>query len=47
MKKKISLTLDEDVINEVRVLAEKNDRKLSRFVNIILKAYLKGKNKKK
>lgn len=40
LKVKLSITLDEDVANAVRQLAEKDDRSLSQYINLILKAHL-------
>lgn len=41
LKEKISITIDNDVISKLRIEAEKDDRSLSQFINIILKDYLK------
>lgn len=41
LKKNISLSLDEDIIEQIRDLAEKRDRSVSQYVNLVLKAYLK------
>lgn len=40
LKKKVSITLDEDLIEKLRVLAEDCDRSLSQYINLILKEYL-------
>lgn len=45
LKAKVSITLDEDIIGELKQLAEKEDRSLSQFINRILKGYLKGEKK--
>lgn len=45
LKAKVSITLDEDIIEELKQLAEKEDRSLSQFINRILKGYLKGEKK--
>lgn len=42
LKKKISITLDEDIIERLRVLAEDSDRSLSQYINLILKTYIKS-----
>ena len=39
LKEKISITIDSDVLNELKILAEKDDRSLSQFINLILKRY--------
>ena len=41
LKKKLSITLDEDLIEWLRVCAEENDRSLSQFINLVLKTYMK------
>ena len=40
LKKSISLTLDEDIIEKVRVLAEDSDRSFSQYVNLVLRKHL-------
>ncbi|MDS0194084.1 MULTISPECIES: ribbon-helix-helix domain-containing protein [Staphylococcus] len=40
MKEKISITIDKEVIDKIRKLAEEDDRKPSQFINKILKDYL-------
>jgi len=42
LKKGVSLTLDEDVIEQIKILAEENDRSFSQYVNLLLKEYLKN-----
>jgi predicted transcriptional regulator len=37
LKSKVSITLDEDIIERVRELAEDDDRSFSQYVNMILK----------
>ena len=41
LKEKISITIDGDILEKIRVLAEDDDRSLSQFINLILKEYLK------
>lgn len=43
LKEKISITIDNDVLSKLRIEAEKDDRSLSQFINIILKDYLREK----
>ena len=45
LKEKISITIDNDVLQKLRLEAEKDDRSLSQFINIILKDYLKQLNR--
>ncbi len=40
-KVKVSISLDEDVIKEVRLLAEQDDRNFSQYINMVLKSHLK------
>lgn len=42
LKEKISITIDNDILAELRVLAEQDDRSLSQYINLILKEYLKS-----
>ena len=46
LKKKVSLTLDEDIVENLKVLAEDCERSLSQYINLVLKEYLKSKNTK-
>ena len=41
LKKSISLTLDEDIIEKIKILAEESDRSVSQYVNLVLKEHLK------
>lgn len=47
LKSKVSITLDSDIIDQLKKLAEKDDRSFSQYVNMILKEYLSQENKKK
>ncbi|MBE6718519.1 MAG: ribbon-helix-helix protein, CopG family [Ruminococcaceae bacterium] len=40
LKEKISITLDSDILDEVRKKADEDERSLSQFINLILKQYL-------
>ena len=40
LKQKVSITLEEDIVKKLRVLAEDCDRSLSQYINLVLKAYL-------
>lgn len=42
LKQSISITLDNDIIEKLKVLAENCDRSLSQYINLILKEYLKN-----
>lgn len=41
LKEKISITVDGDILEKARELAEMDDRSLSQFINIALKEYVK------
>ncbi len=45
LKNKVSITLDVDIIEKIKELAEKDDRSFSQYVNLILKEYLKRTKK--
>ncbi len=40
LKDKISITIDSDLLEEFRKEAERDDRSLSQFINLILKKYI-------
>lgn len=42
LKEKISITIDEDVLNKVKQLAEDDDRSLSQYINLILKKHIES-----
>lgn len=45
-KQKVSVSLDEDVIAEIKELADNDDRSFSQYINLVLKehiAKIKGK----
>lgn len=39
-KVKISVSLDEDVIKQIKELAEKDDRNFSQYINLILRNHI-------
>ena len=43
LKIKVSITLDSEIIDEIKDLAEEDDRSFSQYVNLVLKEYLKEK----
>lgn len=47
LKSKVSITLDDEVINEIKKLAENDDRSFSQYVNLILRDYLNTQSEKK
>ncbi len=40
LKEKVSITIDEDILSQLRYLAEQDDRSLSQYINLVLKAHL-------
>jgi predicted transcriptional regulator len=40
LKNKVSITLDEDLIERVRELAENDDRSFSQYINMVLKEWI-------
>lgn len=40
LKSKVSITLDNDVIEKIKKLSEKDDRSFSQYINLVLKNYL-------
>ncbi len=40
LKGKVSITLDEDIIEKIKELAEKDDRSFSQYINMALKDFL-------
>lgn len=40
LKTKVSITLDTNIIEKIKELAEADDRSFSQYINLILKEYL-------
>ena len=40
LKTKVSITLDENVIEIIRKMAEKDDRNFSQYINLVLKEWI-------
>ena len=47
LKDRISITVDNDLLEKARKLAEDDDRSLSQFINIALREFIKAKEEKK
>lgn len=45
LKEKVSITLDGDIIQRIKELAEKDDRSFSQFINMVLKEYISKMDK--
>lgn len=43
----VSLTLDWDIVEKLRVIAEEDDRALSSCINLILRDYLRSRENQK
>ncbi|NLO84450.1 MAG: ribbon-helix-helix protein, CopG family [Clostridiales bacterium] len=41
LKAKVSITLDDDIVEKVRLLAEEDDRSFSQYINLVLRNYMK------
>lgn len=41
LKEKISITIDNDILEQIKHRAEQDDRSLSQYINIVLKQHLK------
>ena len=41
MKLKVSITLDDDVIDTIKNYAERDDRSFSQYINMVLKGHIK------
>ncbi len=45
LKTKISITVDEDLIAQIKVMAEEDDRSLSQYINLVLKDWVANAKK--
>ena len=41
LKTKISITIDSDLLEKIKAAAEKDERSLSQYINLILRKHLK------
>lgn len=41
LKNKVSITLDEDIINRIKELAEEDDRSFSQYINLVLRDHIR------
>lgn len=41
LKTKVSLTIDDPVLEKIKVLAEEGDRSLSSYINLVLREHIK------
>ena len=42
LKNKVSITLDTEIIEAIKDLAEQDDRSFSQYINLVLKEHLKA-----
>ncbi len=47
LKDRISITIDNDLLEKARKLAEEDDRSLSQFINIALRDFIRKQEEKK
>lgn len=45
LKTKISITIDEDLLEKLKIEAEKDERPLSQYINVILRKHMEFKKK--
>jgi hypothetical protein len=45
LKNKVSITLDADVIERIKDLAEDDDRSFSQYINMVLKEWIRKEDK--
>ena len=46
LKEKISMTIDSDLLEKLKEKAEKDDRSVSSFINLILRKYIEATENK-
>jgi len=42
LKQKVSITLDTDIVTQIKEVAEKDDRSFSQYVNLVLKEHIES-----
>ncbi len=45
LKNKVSITLDENIVEKIKELAEDDDRSFSQYINMVLKEHISKINK--
>ena len=43
LKKNVIISLDPDVIEQVKILAEESDRSFSQYINLVLKKHIEAR----
>lgn len=46
LKSKVRITLDEDLIQQIKKLADNDERSFSQYINMVLKEHVSQKNRK-
>ena len=46
LKNKVSITLDGDIIDRIKELAENDDRSFSQYINLVLREHINKENEK-
>ena len=46
LKEKISITIDSDILEKIKIEAEEDDRSLSQYINLILKQHITNEETK-
>ena len=46
LKQRVSVTLDPDITEKIKILAEDNDRSFSQYINLILREHVKAEIEK-
>ncbi len=46
LKIKVSITLDDDIVNQIKLLSEQDDRSFSQYINMVLKQHIAETEKK-
>ena len=44
LKNKVSITLDADIIDKIKELAEEDDRSFSQYINLVLRVWINQNN---
>lgn len=44
LKKKVSITLDEDIIEKIQIIMERHDCSFYQYVNLVLKQHIESLN---
>ena len=45
LKNKVSITLDADIIDKIKELAEEDDRSFSQYINLVLREHINNLDK--